>query len=561
MNLIIMHNNEKSATSGNGLLRFAVSSEPVNRIVFDALSGSFGRGGNQKVIYALPEEWGIEPRVTGATVITYTKDIPLCSKLPRETQRDSWLVVSNGQFATQISGELLDKVLADIEADVVIINVDPELLAYHEKVRLTTQGRLAGFRRLYCDFAESAVIPVDWPHHIFIKAEVRNQVLAAGVLNQSFSSFVRRCESDALRLRSIEIGGTVLDLGAREGLLGFLATSLGSLAGKHRIKNGKAHRQIRDKQAVTIPPSARLFGQVLFGQNISIGQNAIIVGPTIVGNDVKIERGAVIKASIVGHGVSVPRNHLVQDDVLIGARRRQERAERIRTGRITPSANTKVVCNNSFSNKLRTWPRFSYAGCFKRFVDIVVAVIVLILFAPIFPIIALVIKLTSSGPVFFKDIRQGMHGKAFNCLKFRTMLVGADKMQDTLRILNQADGPQFKMADDPRISAVGRFLRETYIDEVPQFLNVLLGHMSIVGPRPSPQSENTLCPSWRDARLSVRPGITGLWQVCRTRQPMKDFQEWIYYDIKYVRELSLKMDLWICWQTVGKMIKNFVSQF
>ncbi|MHC4423505.1 MAG: hypothetical protein ACYSWR_02385, partial [Planctomycetota bacterium] len=282
MNLIIMHNNEKSATSGNGLLRFAVSSEPVNRIVFDALSGSFGRGGNQKVIYALPEEWGIEPRVTGATVITYTKDIPLCSKLPRETQRDSWLVVSNGQFATQISGELLDKVLADIEADVVIINVDPELLAYHEKVRLTTQGRLAGFRRLYCDFAESAVIPVDWPHHIFIKAEVRNQVLAAGVLNQSFSSFVRRCESDALRLRSIEIGGTVLDLGAREGLLGFLATSLGSLAGKHRIKNGKAHRQIRDKQAVTIPPSARLFGQVLFGQNISIGQNAIIVGPTIV---------------------------------------------------------------------------------------------------------------------------------------------------------------------------------------------------------------------------------------------------------------------------------------
>ena len=141
------------------------------------------------------------------------------------------------------------------------------------------------------------------------------------------------------------------------------------------------------------------------------------------------------------------------------------------------------------------------------------------------------------------------------------MLVGADKIQDELRALNQADGPQFNLNDDPRISAVGRFLRNTYIDEIPQFFNVLLGQMSVVGPRPSPESENTLCPPWRDARLSVRPGITGLWQVCRTRQPMKDFQEWIYYDIKYVKNLSFKTDLWICWQTVKKMMKNFIEQF
>jgi lipopolysaccharide/colanic/teichoic acid biosynthesis glycosyltransferase len=141
------------------------------------------------------------------------------------------------------------------------------------------------------------------------------------------------------------------------------------------------------------------------------------------------------------------------------------------------------------------------------------------------------------------------------------MLVGADKMQDKLRVLNQADGPQFKLADDPRLDAVGRFLRDTYIDEVPQFFNVLFGQMSLVGPRPSPESENTLCPPWRDARLSVRPGMTGLWQVCRTRQPMKDFQEWIHYDIKYVRDLTLRMDLWICCQTAKKMVKNFIRQF
>jgi len=141
------------------------------------------------------------------------------------------------------------------------------------------------------------------------------------------------------------------------------------------------------------------------------------------------------------------------------------------------------------------------------------------------------------------------------------MLVGADKIQDTLRNISEVDGDHYKMEDDPRLSGVGRFLRDTYIDEVPQFFNVLLGQMSVVGPRPSPESENTLCPSWRDARLSVRPGITGLWQVCRTRQPMKDFQEWIHYDTKYVRDLSLRMDLWICWRTARKLVKNFVRQF
>jgi lipopolysaccharide/colanic/teichoic acid biosynthesis glycosyltransferase len=141
------------------------------------------------------------------------------------------------------------------------------------------------------------------------------------------------------------------------------------------------------------------------------------------------------------------------------------------------------------------------------------------------------------------------------------MVVGADKIQDRMRVLNQVDGPQFRMEYDPRVSVVGRFLRNTYIDEIPQFFNVLLGQMSVVGPRPSPESENTLCPSWHDARLSVRPGITGLWQVCRTRQPMRDFQEWIYYDTRYVKNLSLKMDLWIFRQTIKKTLESFIDQF
>jgi lipopolysaccharide/colanic/teichoic acid biosynthesis glycosyltransferase len=215
----------------------------------------------------------------------------------------------------------------------------------------------------------------------------------------------------------------------------------------------------------------------------------------------------------------------------------------------------------STNENFRFWPKFSYAASFKRIADFLAAIVVLILFVPIMPIIALAIKLNSPGPVFFKDKRQGLHGKEFHCLKFRTMTVGADKLQDKLRAVSQVDGPQFKISNDPRLSTVGRFLRDTNIDEIPQFINVLLGQMSVIGPRPSPESENTLCPFWRDVRLSVRPGITGLWQVCRTRQPMRDFQEWILYDTRYVRQLSARLDLWICWQTAKELLRNFVKQF
>jgi lipopolysaccharide/colanic/teichoic acid biosynthesis glycosyltransferase len=185
----------------------------------------------------------------------------------------------------------------------------------------------------------------------------------------------------------------------------------------------------------------------------------------------------------------------------------------------------------------------------------------LTLLAPVFFILAIFIKLTSSGPVFYKSIREGRYGRQIRCLKFRTMVAGAEQMQEKLRIVNEVDGPQFKIVHDPRISSLGRFLRDTCLDETPQFINVLLGQMSIVGPRPSPENENSQCPPWRDARLSVRPGITGLWQISRTRRPSRDFQEWVHYDTEYIRKLSLKTDLWICFKTFIKLINDFIDQF
>jgi len=564
MNLIIIHKNKSSAAGGvNDLLRFAVSSKPFIGVVLDGLSKNLCLDGDTNAVVAIPEGWSIETRAATPKMMAYTKNVPICSELLRKIKRNSWLIVSNGRFATRVDGELLHKVLAGVRADVVAVNVEPELLGKREKVRLTAQGKVAGFRRLYSDSAEPAPFPADWPHHIFVKTNVLDRAFVDQTLPQSFSDFINKCRSNALTLRAISIGGTVLDLETEQGLLSFLATSLNSSVQNHRNTNNKSQKEILDKDSVTISGSARLFGKVLFGRNVSVSQNAIIVGPTIIGNNVRIGQAAVINSSVIGPGVCVPRNQLVQNRVVKGPQCNWKRLTRYE------SNNSKQICYPKFdlsqeqraNDTFRSWPRFSYAGCFKRIADIVAAITVLILFAPVLPIIALVIKLTSRGPVFFKDTRQGLHGKAFSCLKFRTMLVGADKIQDTLRNISEVDGDHYKMEDDPRLSGVGRFLRDTYIDEVPQFFNVLLGQMSVVGPRPSPESENTLCPSWRDARLSVRPGITGLWQVCRTRQPMKDFQEWIHYDTKYVRDLSLRMDLWICWRTARKLVKNFVRQF
>ncbi len=609
MNLIIIHKDGPPVAdadgSGDNLLRFALASEPIAGVILDGLGrcllplsraqayhcNSRGWGHSRKIVYAIPEEWNIESRKPKLKKISYAENVPISPQLLRKAKRSSWFVVSNGRFATQIDSWLLNKLLAKIQADVVAVNVAPVLLGKREKMRLTAQGKIAGFRRLYCDSAELAPVSTDWPHHLFVRTNVLERVLAGCALPQSFSTLLERAFSNAVRLRAIKVGGVVLDLETQEGLLNFCR------AGISKIQPLPAASRSVVQNSNTISRDSRLVGKVLLGENIYIGPNAIVVGPTVIGDNVKIEQGAVINSSIIGPEVLVPQNQFVQNRIVKGPfsfRVVDARPGNSKLGRPASSFCRKASCGDtSFDNakqdstppvslsskqicsprlfdlgrkqriedSYRNWPRFSYAGSFKRIVDCLTAVIVLVLFAPIMPFIVLAVKLTSPGPIFFKDKRQGLHGKIFNCLKFRTMHLGADKIQDKLRFVSQVDGPQFKMADDPRISAVGRFLRETYLDEIPQFINVLLGQMSVVGPRPSPEPENMLCPFWRDARLSVRPGITGLWQIYRTRQLMKDFQEWIYYDTKYVRNLSLSMDLWICWQTTKKLVDNFISQF
>lgn len=189
----------------------------------------------------------------------------------------------------------------------------------------------------------------------------------------------------------------------------------------------------------------------------------------------------------------------------------------------------------------------------KRFIDVMVSLVILLILVPLLIPVSLAVALTSGLPIFFGHERQTRGGKNFKCWKFRTMMRNAESMVLDLQNDNMADGPQVFIRNDPRITRFGRFLRRYHIDELPQFWNVLRGDMSLVGPRPSPENENQFCPAWRDARLSIRPGITGLWQVERTRQPGLDFQEWIKYDIEYVNKANLLLDLKIITKTVLKV--------
>jgi len=177
----------------------------------------------------------------------------------------------------------------------------------------------------------------------------------------------------------------------------------------------------------------------------------------------------------------------------------------------------------------------------KRGIDIVGAIAGLILTAPLMVILAALIKITSPGPVFFSQWREGHGGRLFRIYKLRTMCVDADEYQQSLRPLSEQDGPAFKMSNDPRTTWIGQFLRRTSLDELPQFWNVLVGDMSLVGPRPLPTRESLECLPWQRQRLWVAPGLTCIWQV-KGRNTVS-FVEWMRMDLAYVRRRTLFGDL------------------
>ena len=195
-------------------------------------------------------------------------------------------------------------------------------------------------------------------------------------------------------------------------------------------------------------------------------------------------------------------------------------------------------------------PVFSFF--LKRTVDAVCAAAALALAGPVLAIIALVIKLESTGPVLYQAQRVGLKGRRFRCYKFRTMDAGADKLKESLRASNERQGPFFKMADDPRITRAGRWLRRYSLDELPQLWNVVRGEMSLVGPRPHPVDDFERYDLGDLQRLDVPPGLTGLWQVTARRDP--SFERGLALDLEYIRSWTLWRDFRILYKTVSVVL-------
>jgi len=199
-------------------------------------------------------------------------------------------------------------------------------------------------------------------------------------------------------------------------------------------------------------------------------------------------------------------------------------------------------------------PRQDWTATAKTLIDRTLAVLALVVLSPLFAATALTIKWTSSGPAFFRQQRVGLNGRLFTLWKFRTMIADAEQQKDYLIDLNEMSGPVFKIKNDPRITKVGRFLRRMSIDELPQLINVARGEMSLVGPRPPLPDEVKRYDDWERRRLSVKPGLTCLWQIGGRNHI--DFEEWMKLDLEYIDNWSLKKDAEILVKTIPAVFRG-----
>ena len=212
------------------------------------------------------------------------------------------------------------------------------------------------------------------------------------------------------------------------------------------------------------------------------------------------------------------------------------------------------IANTSFLNFINT-PNSPYELALKKVLDINISLFMMIALSPVLILISLLIMLTSRGPVIYKQARVGLRGRKFNLYKFRTMVYNAETLRKDLDSENEVDGPVFKIKNDPRITDIGKYLRKTGLDELPQLFNIMKGEMSLIGPRPPLESETILYKRWQLRRLSVKPGLSCFWQIKEDRNNIK-FDKWMELDLAYIDNWSLRLDLMIFLKTIKTVFQR-----
>ncbi len=401
-----------------------------------------------------------------------------------------------------------------------------------ECVKLDARGRVRRIQRFYD--------AVTWPFTTGVSCSLLPAsctLLADGLPWVSLAQIREGLASRGMPSLDLPIQGAVVNLGVEEEMLSFserFITQATAVAGRRSpaakvLYVGGRHQVAR---------SARLVGPVILHGGAVVEEGATILGPALIGAGARVERGALVAQSVLGAKAVVGPGATVRHRVVFEEMTASEPMPRSSIPYRLPAAVPVTPALREQEPQ-----RQSRYVSLKPFLEGAAAILGLLLLSPLLLVIAALIKLEARGPVFYGHKREGKDGRVFPCWKFRTMVVGAQARERELQGRSQVDGPQFKLRDDPRLTRMGRFLRPTSLDELPQLFNVALGQMSLVGPRPSPFRENQLCVPWREGRLSVRPGITGLWQVCRHERAAGDFHQWIEYDLLYVRHISFAVDV------------------
>lgn len=427
-----------------------------------------------------------------------------------------------------------------------------------ERVHCDETGRVQSIRRYY-----DHVTRLDLYGGSIPCALVRACVLRPDDL-RSMDTLRIAIASRGVPSRDVPIKTDVVDLTEARGLLAVNERMLNAGAAVAMPAGySQVDRAVICGRGALIHHTAQLIPPVVIQNGALIEENVTIIGPTVIGERTTIGRDSLIAQSVIPADTVVPGNARVRHCAgatlrSVGDAALEQDAGEAFEPQLQEIEGADVEAGSVLAAGDSMHERRGYLAV-KQLFDVVASVIALIVLSPLLLVVAVLIKLDSRGPVIFQHRRErgGGGGREFKCYKFRTMRADAHNMQRQLVKQSHVDGPHFKIEDDPRVTKLGKFLRATNIDELPQLFNVVRGDMSLIGPRPSPFRENQVCIPWRRARLSVRPGITGLWQICRRDRGEGDFQEWIYYDIQYVRNLSPWLDLKILLATIVSLGGKF----
>ncbi len=431
-----------------------------------------------------------------------------------------------------------------------------EATSLHTKeiVQTGSDGRVRRIQRFY--------EPVTWPFPAEVVASlvpVACLLLAPELVLTSLPELRRTLTALGAPTQDVPLHGPFTDLTTERGALAFCERRVRALTSGV----GRRHSAVYGMGAsllnlgATIHPTACLHGAVVALRGAVVEAGALVIGPTLLGAESRVEAGGVVAQCLVAPGATVRAGATVRHRVVpaapppgLGPLDRRSDASDAALGADAFGAAAFIdepyeapLSGESMPDEDSGELRQPGYHRVKAIVEPFLALLALVALSPVFAAVSLLVLATSGTPIFYGDLREGKDGRAFRCWKFRSMRANADDMQRALAAARQVDGPQFKMDHDPRVTPVGQWLRRLNVDELPQLVNVLRGEMSFVGPRPSPFRENQVCVPWRQARLTVRPGITGLWQVCRHDRAHGDFHQWIHYDLLYVRHSSLRVDL------------------